>query len=56
MSEIPVPADPHDPQDTPPPVHGDLTSGPIRRTLILFALPTLTGNVLQSLNASINTV
>ncbi len=35
---------------------GDLTQGPIRRTLILFALPTLAGNVLQSLNASINTV
>ena len=35
---------------------GDLTSGPIRRTLLLFALPTLMGNVLQSLNASINTV
>ncbi|WP_296674879.1 MATE family efflux transporter [Novosphingobium sp.] len=39
-----------------PPRRGDLTSGPIRRTLLLFALPTLMGNVLQSLNASINTV
>ncbi len=39
-----------------PVARGDLTSGPIRRTLVLFALPTLMGNVLQSLNASINTV
>ncbi len=35
---------------------GDLTKGPIRKTLVLFALPTLLGNVLQSLNASINSV
>lgn len=35
---------------------GDLTQGPIRRTLILFALPTLASNVLQTLNSSINTV
>jgi len=34
----------------------DLTQGPIGRTLIMFALPTLFANVLQSLNASINMV
>lgn len=34
----------------------DLTSGPITRTLILFALPTLGSNILQSLNGSINTI
>lgn len=34
----------------------DLTQGPIAKTLLLFALPTLGANVLQSLNASINTV
>ena len=34
----------------------DLTSGPIARTLLAFALPTLGSNILQSLNASINTV
>jgi putative MATE family efflux protein len=34
----------------------DLTSGPIARTLLLFALPTLGANILQSLNGSINTV
>ena len=35
---------------------GDLTSGPIPRTLLLFALPVLGSNVLQSLNGSINAV
>ncbi len=44
-----------------PPIvtHGpqlDLTSGPIARTLIMFGLPTLGGNVLQSLNGSLNAV
>ena len=32
----------------------DLTQGPIARTLLLFALPILGGNVLQSLNGSVN--
>ncbi|HWK68178.1 MAG TPA: MATE family efflux transporter [Rhizobiaceae bacterium] len=35
---------------------GDLTSGPIARTLLVFALPVLGSNVLQSLNGSINAV
>ncbi|NIJ07523.1 putative MATE family efflux protein [Sphingomonas vulcanisoli] len=34
----------------------NLTDGPITRTLLLFALPTLGSNVLQSLNGSINSV
>ena len=38
------------------PAHHDLTQGPITRTLLLFALPTLGSNVLQSLNGSINSV
>ena len=33
-----------------------LTEGPITKTLILFSLPILLGNVLQSLNGSINTI
>lgn len=42
-------------------VHGrpgqrDLTTGPIGSALLLFALPTLASNVLQSLNGSINTI
>lgn len=35
---------------------GDLTSGPIAMTLLMFALPTLGSNILQSLNATINTI
>ena len=34
----------------------DLTTGPIGRTLMVFALPTLAANILQSLNGSINAV
>ena len=35
---------------------GDLTTGPIGRTLLAFALPTLASNILQSLNGSINSI
>lgn len=44
---------------TPPkagPLRGDLTQGPLTRTLLAFALPQLVGNVMQSLNGSINAV
>ena len=34
----------------------DLTTGPIGRTLLAFALPTLGASVVQSLNASINAI
>lgn len=34
----------------------DLTSGPVAKTLILFSLPTLGSNLLQSLNGSVNSV
>lgn len=45
----------------PPPGPGgrrgpDLTTGPIGKTLILFALPVLGSNVLQSLNGSANAI
>ena len=45
-------------EDVPPvpPQRGDLTQGPLFKTLALFSLPVLLGNVLQSLNASVNTV
>ena len=33
-----------------------LTEGPIGRTLLMFSLPILAGNVLQSLNGSINAI
>lgn len=39
-----------------PPQRRDLTTGPIAKTLLLFALPTLGANVLQSLNGSINAI
>ncbi|MCP1471223.1 putative MATE family efflux protein [Sphingobium sp. OAS761] len=34
----------------------DLTRGPIASTLLLFAVPTLVANILQSLNGSINAI
>lgn len=40
----------------PPAKRHDLTQGPISRTLLLFALPTLGSNILQSLNGSINSI
>ena len=36
--------------------NSDLTQGPIFSTLLLFALPTLISNILQSLNGSINSI
>jgi len=37
-------------------MRGDLTEGPITRTLILFSIPTLLSNILQSLSGTINSV
>ncbi len=34
----------------------DLTQGPIGKTLLLFAIPTLASNILQSLNGSVNAI
>ncbi len=43
--------------DAAKPTHGrDLTQGPIARTLLAFALPTLVSSILQSLNGSINSI
>ena len=46
--------------DTPSPIatqrKGDLTQGPLVPTLIAFALPQMVGNILQTLNGSINAV
>ncbi|WP_309141141.1 MATE family efflux transporter [Novosphingobium sp. G106] len=36
--------------------HRDLTEGPILRTLIGFSIPMLIGNVIQTLNGSINSI
>jgi putative MATE family efflux protein len=35
---------------------GDLTSGPIAKTLLAFALPTLVSSILQSLNGTVNAI
>ena len=51
-------ADPPAPS-TIPPMHGprrDLTNGPITRTLLMFSLPLLGGNALQSLNGTVNQI
>ena len=39
-----------------PPMKGDLTQGPILKTLLLFSLPMLLSNVLQTLNGSVNAI
>jgi len=46
------------PERARPPMRGmrDLTQGPIFSTLVLFTLPTLAANILQSLNGSINSI
>jgi len=38
------------------PGRGNLTQGPIGRTLLAFALPTLASSILQSLNGTINAI
>jgi putative MATE family efflux protein len=35
---------------------GDLTQGPIAKTLLAFALPTLASSILQSLNGTVNAI
>lgn len=40
----------------PRPGQHDLTSGPIAPAMLMFALPTLAANVLQTLNGSVNTI
>jgi len=38
------------------PGRGDLTQGPIGKTLLAFALPTLASSILQSLNGTVNAI
>ena len=38
------------------PMRGDLTEGPVLRTLLLFSVPTLMSNILQSLSGTINSI
>ena len=51
----PEPAAPDDPRLREPSAKGDLTKGPILRTLVVFAIPALISNIVQTVNGSINT-
>src|SRR5215212_8008154 len=42
--------------DAAAPKRGDLTQGPIAKTLLAFALPTLASSILQSLNGTVNAI
>jgi putative MATE family efflux protein len=50
-----APAQPLKPSQ-PPALRGDLTQGPIMKTLLLFSVPTLFSNGLQSLNGTVNSI
>jgi len=39
-----------------PAMRGDLTKGPILKTLLMFSIPMLVSNVLQTLNGSVNAI
>ena len=54
MSTEPAPVG--EPETAPGALKGDLTQGPILRTLILFSVPTLISSVLQSLNGTVNSI
>ena len=49
-------AEPDAPGPAPAMLRGDLTQGPIARTLLLFSIPALLTNVLQSLSGTINAI
>lgn len=38
------------------PLRGDLTQGPLLKTLLFFSVPTLFSNMLQSLNGTVNSI
>lgn len=57
----PIPAGETEPQEAPAPqqmerMKGDLTQGPILKTLLIFSIPMLISNVLQTLNGSVNAI
>jgi putative MATE family efflux protein len=53
MSSTPAPEGKGKPTS---PMRGDLTQGAIMPTLLMFSIPTLLSNVLQSLNGTINSI
>jgi putative MATE family efflux protein len=44
------------PQARTAPIQGDLTQGPILKTLLAFSIPTLLANMLQTVNGSVNAI
>ena len=52
MSDSPKAA----PAEAPPRTRGDLTTGPIPKTLLMFSVPALLTNVLQSLSGTVNSI
>jgi len=52
MSEAPAAP----PKGPPAMMRGNLTEGPVLRTLIMFSIPTLMANILQSLSGTINSI
>ncbi|MBN9505691.1 MAG: MATE family efflux transporter [Altererythrobacter sp.] len=40
----------------PPAMRGDLTEGPVMRTLLMFSVPMLLSNMLQSLSGTVNSI
>ena len=50
------PADSQGKPDDKPALRGDLTQGPIGKTLLMFSLPALITNVLQSLSGTVNSI
>ena len=49
-------ATPRPPHASAAPMRGDLTQGPILKTLLLFSIPTLLSNLLQTLNGTVNSI
>jgi len=49
-------ADSHTAPKPAAPLRGDLTQGPIGKTLLMFSLPALVANILQSLSGTVNSI
>lgn len=54
--ELPAADRPQEEAAARPAMRGDLTRGPILKTLLLFSIPMLISNVLQTLNGSVNAI
>tara|TARA_A100001391_G_scaffold66729_3_gene42457 strand:- start:43197 stop:44681 length:1485 start_codon:yes stop_codon:yes gene_type:complete len=56
MSDSPTDMPAKAPDRAPAKMRGDLTAGPIPKTLLMFSLPALLTNVLQSLSGTVNSI